>query len=124
MNFLQQHEQGVVVEYEFFQVPDVEDLPSCVASAVEELIRRERTPSDDDVRAMVQSMVDETGSTQDGAQRRVQVTQSQSSPAGSPTAAATSQREGTGRVRIVMPHTNAMELALHRSFQNGGNLAR
>ena len=124
MNFLQQHEQGVVVEYEFFQVPDVEDLPSRVASIVEELIRRERTPSDDDVRAMVQSMDDETNSAQNGAQRHVQVAQTQSSPAGSPTAAATSQREGAARVRIVMPHTNAMELALHRSFQNGGNPAR
>jgi len=124
MNFLQQPEQGVVVEYEFFQVPDVEDLPSRVASAVEELIRRERTPSDEDVRAMVQSMDNETDSTQSDAQRRVQIAQSQSSPAASPTAAATSQREGAARVRIVMPHTNAMELALHRSFQNGGNPAR
>lgn len=114
MNFLQQPEQGVVVEYEIFEIPDVEDLPSRVASAVEELIRRERTPSDEDVRAMVQSMGDENV-----AQTRVQIAQPQSSPAGSPTAAATRTR-----VRIVMPHTNAVELALHRSFQNGGNPAR
>lgn len=136
MNFLQQPEHGVVVEYEFFQIPDVEDLPSCVASAVEELIRRERTPSDEDVRAMVQSMGDDIGSTQNGAQRRVQIAEAQSSPAGSPTATATNQRNqsnqsnqsesgnGAARVRVVMPHTNAMELALHRSFQNGGNLLR
>ena len=61
MNILQQPEEGVVVEYEFFELPDMEDLPSRVVSAVEELIRRERTPSDDDVRSMVQSVGDETG---------------------------------------------------------------
>ncbi len=129
MNFLQQPEHGVVVEYEFFQVPDVDDLPSRVASAVEELIRRERTPSDEDVRAMVQSMGDETES----AHSRVQIAPAQTSPASSPTAAATNQMNqrnqsesgnSAARVRVVMPHTNAMELALHRSFQNGGNPVR
>jgi len=128
MNILQQPEEGVVVEYEFFELPDMEDLPSRVVSAVEELIRRERTPSDDDVRTMVQSVGDETGHAQRGAhqQGRVQMAdQPQNESAGGMPTTATSQREGAGvRVRVVMPHANAVELALHRSFQNGGNPAR
>lgn len=121
MNFLQQPEEGVVVEYEFFQVPDVDDLPSRVASAVEELIRRERTPSDEDVRAMVQSMGDET----EPSHSRVQIAEAQTSPTATNRSGESGESGGSAaRVRVVMPHTNAMELALHRSFQNGGNPAR
>lgn len=108
----------VVVEYEFFNVPSscLGQLPERVTQAVNALVRRQRVPSDDDVRELVQEAKDEE---QEG---QLQMTPSsaesvyvvsESTPAVEP-----------ARVRVMVPHNVAVELALHRSFQEGGNVER
>lgn len=101
MNFAAR--QHVMVEYVFPDVPEraLGALPGRVRHAVNTLVGRERLPSDDDVRALV--------------------------AAASVGAAAQSAEEGGGadaRVRVVLPESVAVDLALHRSFEEGGNVAQ
>lgn len=93
---------SVVVEYEFFNVPEtsLQRLPQRVTEAVETLVRRRRVPSDDDVREMVHS---------------------NSTPLGSPRSA---QVADSARVRVVLAQDVAVNLAMHRSFHEGGNVQR
>ena len=51
----------VMVEYEFFNVPSscLEQLPERVTRAVNTLVRRQRVPSDEDVRELVQEEEEE-----------------------------------------------------------------
>lgn len=86
--------QQVVVEYVFSDVPRqaLEGLPNRVRTAVNTLVGRERLPSDEDVRAMVSEA---SGDTVGGG--------------------------ATARVRVMLPESVAVDLALHRSFEDGGN---
>lgn len=95
-----QNSHSVVVEYEFFDIPEtsLDALPRRVTEAVETLVRRRRVPSDDDVREMVHSNCTPV-----------------SSPRSTETAA-------SARVRVVLAHSVAVDLAMHRSFNEGGNV--
>ena len=96
----------VMVEYEFFDVPAacLDRLPQRVARAVNTLVRRRRVPSDEDVRDIVQN---------DAA-----------ASAASEASAVGDNADATepARVRVMLPHTVAVELAMHRSFESGGNV--
>lgn len=95
-----QNSHSVVVEYEFFDIPEtsLDALPRRVTEAVETLVRRRRVPSDDDVREMVHSNC---------------------TPMGSPRSTETA---ASARVRVVLAHSVAVDLAMHRSFNEGGNV--
>lgn len=106
----------VMVEYEFFNVPSscLDQLPERVTRAVNTLVRRQRVPSDEDVRELVQEEEEEEEEdaelfTPNSAESLYVV--SESARAAEP-----------ARVRIMLPHNVAVELALHRSFQEGGNV--
>lgn len=106
----------VMVEYEFFNVPPscLEQLPERVTQAVNTLVRRQRVPSDEDVRELVQEEKEEEDEdaelyTPSNAESVYVV--SESARAAEP-----------ARVRVMLPHNVAVELALHRSFQEGGNV--
>lgn len=88
----------VMVEYEIFNVPSeaLQELPERVTRAVRTLVRRQRVPSDEDIRDMLRD-------------------------AETPSAGSDASEEPT-RVRVMLPHSVAVELALHRSFQEGGNV--
>lgn len=90
---------SVVVEYEFFNVPEssLNTLPRRVTEAVATLVRRRRVPSDDDVRDMVQPHAASTDSSADN------------------------EIAESARVRVVLAQNVALDLAMHRSFQEGGN---
>lgn len=98
----------VMVEYEFFNVPSscLGQLPERVTRAVDTLVRRQRVPSDDDVRELLQEENQPAPSNGES----VYVV-SESAPVVEP-----------ARVRVMLPHNVAVELALHRSFQDGGNV--
>ena len=97
MNFAED-QASAVVEYEFFNVPEeaLIALPDRVNNAVRTLVRRERTPSDDDVRAIVQS--------------------------GESKSSSNWSEMPSARVRVVVPESVAIDVALQRSFDNGGNV--
>lgn len=99
----QNNPMPVMVEYEFFNVPSlcIGELPERVTRAVDTLVRRQRVPSDDDVREMVQE---------------------EGSAASSAYAVTPPANPEPARVRVMVPHNVAVELALHRSFQEGGNV--
>ena len=97
----------VMVEYEIFNVPSscLGQLPERVTRAVNTLVGRQRVPSDDDVRELVQG-------------------EEQPVPSNAASVYAVSEsarRREPARVRVMLPHNVAVELALHRSFQEGGN---
>ena len=108
----------VMVEYEFFNVPSscLEQLPERVTRAVNTLVRRQRVPSDEDVRELVQEEEEEEEEEEDaelfgsGSAESLYVV-SESTHTTEP-----------ARVRVMLPHNVAVELALHRSFQEGGNV--
>jgi len=97
----------VMVEYEIFNVPSscLGQLPERVTRAVNTLVGRQRVPSDDDVRELVQ---DEEQPVPSNAASVYAVSES-------------ARRREPARVRVMLPHNVAVELALHRSFQEGGN---
>ena len=108
----------VMVEYEFFNVPSscLGQLPERVTQAVNTLVRRQRVPSDDDVRELVQEgkAEDEEDGEED-----------QFPPSGAASVYIVSENARAvepARVRVMVPHNVAVELALHRSFQEGGNV--
>ena len=106
----------VMVEYEFFNVPSscLEHLPERVTRAVNTLVRRQRVPSDEDVRELVQEEEEEEEEDAElfsSSSAESLYVVSESARAAEPT-----------RVRIMLPHNVAVELALHRSFQEGGNV--
>lgn len=105
MNIFQ--EDHVVVEYEFFDVPEsvLVDLPQRVNSAVQSLVRRERIPSDEDVRQLVRELV------------------SDEDDVDPPPEGATSTMP-TARVRVMLPEPIAVDVALQRSFDHGGNVCQ
>jgi len=96
----------VLVEYEFFNIPTehLGELPTRVTRAVGTLVRRGRVPSDEDVREMVQES--------EGVANSARSAYAFSTPA----------HHVPARVRVVVPHNVALDLALHRSFQEGGNV--
>lgn len=100
-------EDHVVVEYEFFDVPEsvLVDLPQRVNSAVQSLVRRERIPSDEDVRQLVRELA------------------SDEDEADSPPEGATPTMP-TARVRVMLPEPIAVDVALQRSFDHGGNVSQ
>ena len=105
----QNNSMPVMVEYEFFNVPStcLGELPERVTRAVDTLVRRQRVPSDEDVRGMLQEEDSATSS---------------AGSAGSAYAVSTPTDPEPARVRVMVPHDVAIELALHRSFQEGGNV--
>ena len=84
----------VEVEYTFRELPGefVVDLPQRVEAAVSQLIRRDRIPSDDDVRNLVV-----------------------------PDAVSDTDTTTTATVRMLLPHSVAVDVAMDRSFNEGGN---
>ena len=103
MNFLEGNH--VVVEYEFFNIPEsvLVNLPQRVNTAVHSLVTRERIPSDEDVRQLVRELASE-----DGAEAP-------------PETDLASPNMPSARVRVVLPENIAVDLALQRSFDHGGN---
>lgn len=86
-------DEGVLVEYTFpgLSNRDTENLPQRVSEAVDLLVTRERLPSDEDVRALVRESTL-------GAELR------------------DSEEESNPTVRVLLPHSVAVDLALYRSF--------
>ena len=113
----QSHSLPVMVEYEFFNVPSscLGQLPERVTRAVNALVQRQRVPSDEDVREMVRDEESQT-STGDTSAVSADVVPSPAE------VAEAAELVEPARVRVMMPHNVAMELALHRSFQEGGNV--
>lgn len=85
--------QPVLVEYTFHNVAseNLAELPQQVESAVELLVRRERLPSEENVRDVVQENSGDRESTQ--------------------------EEGSTAHVQILLPHQVAMEVAMDRSFR-------
>ena len=108
----------VMVEYEFFNVRSscLGQLPERVTQAVRTLVRRQRVPSDEDVRQLVQETNAEGGNEEEEEQRLL------SSAASVDVDPADAFAVAPARVRVMVPHNVAVELALHRSFQEGGNV--
>lgn len=114
----QNNSMPVMVEYEFFNVPStcLGELPERVTRAVDTLVRRQRVPSDEDVRGMLQEEDSATSSAGSAGSAR------SARSAGSAYAVSTLTDPEPARVRVMVPHGVAVELALHRSFQEGGNV--
>ncbi len=114
-DFLSGHRNAlpVMVEYEFFNVPSscLEQLPERVTQAVNTLVRRQRVPSDEDVRELVREEKEEEAEPSAPSNAESVYVVSESARAVEP-----------ARVRVMLPHNVAVELALHRSFQEGGNV--
>ena len=106
----------VMVEYEFFNVPSscLEQLPERVTQAVNTLVRRQRVPSDEDVRELVQEEKEE--------EEEDAELYTPSSAESVHVVSESARAAETARVRVMLPHNVAVELALHRSFQEGGNV--
>lgn len=88
--------QPVLVEYTFHNVPNesLADLPQQVENAVEHLVRRERLPSEENIRDAMRENADEHEESQ------------------------AAQEEGyTAHVQILLPHRVAMDVAMDRSFR-------
>lgn len=109
----QNNPMPVMVEYQFFNVPSscLGELPERVTRAVDALVRRQRVPSDEDVRGMVQE--EEPGFAN---------SENSADSANSVYAVSAPGNPEPARVRVMVPHGVAVELALHRSFQEGGNV--
>lgn len=99
MNFA---EESVLVEYAFTELSNAEvrDLPQRVNNAVETLVTRDRLPSDEDVRELVREAA-------------TNVTAADAND--NPTGGGDYDREEL-RVRVLLPHSVALHLAMHRSF--------
>ena len=110
MNLLGDHH--VVVEYEFFNVPEsvLVDLPQRVNSVVQSLVRRDRIPSDDDVRQLVRDFAEEEHVEDEDADSDLAIELTANMP--------------TARVRVMLPEPIAVDVALQRSFDHGGNASQ
>ena len=108
----------VMVEYEFFNVPSfcLDQLPERVTRAVNTLVRRQRVPSDEDVRELVQEEEEEEEEEEDAELF------SSNSAESLYVVSESARAAEPARVRVMLPHNVAVELALHRSFQEGGNV--
>lgn len=96
------NEQPVLVEYTFSGLSQraARDLPQRVEAAIDSLVRRERLPSDEDVRAIVHGVAQQetrTGS-QTGSQEQLV------------------DENHDLSVQVMLPHEIAVGLAMHRSF--------
>ena len=99
----------VVVEYEFFEVPDVENFPQRVMTVVEDLIRRDRTPSDELLRSLVCDLGNPNPADDANAAQPAQPAQ---------------QAQQATRIRVMLPEQHAVDVAMLRSFEQGGNIVR
>ena len=93
-NAQEHQEPQVVVQYAFRNLPDriANNLPQRVEAAVTELIRRERIPSDDDVRHLL--FADESQDLEGNTE---------------------------ASVNMMLPQSVAVDVAMDRSFREGGN---
>ena len=97
---LASHLQPVLVEYTFHNVPNesLADLPQQVESAVENLVRRERLPSEDNIRDVMRESAAEGSEEKNTDEQEVEAT------------------GYTAHVQILLPHQIAMDVAMDRSF--------